>query len=77
MVYHEANNGMIASAGWEGAVKLHDMFGERFTLSGHQDAVRALVMAADQSFIASASNDRTIRIWRTLPERAAAKKGMK
>ena len=63
----------MASASMDGMVKLHDGIGERFTLAGHNGAVRALVIAADQSFIVSAGDDRTIRIWRA----GAVKKGAK
>lgn len=56
--------GMLASAGWDGAVKLYDGTSERFTLLGHTGPVRALAVAPDQSFIASAGNDGTIRLWR-------------
>lgn len=64
IAYQEMNDGLIVSASWDGTVKLYDRAFERFTLTGHQGAVRAVVIAADQSFIASAGNDGTIRIWR-------------
>ena len=54
--------------------KLHDPSFERFTLIGHLGPVRALAVAADQSFLASAGNDGTIRIWRAFQERAVEKK---
>ena len=34
------------------------------TLLGHQGPVRALALASDQSFLVSAGNDGTLRIWR-------------
>jgi WD40 repeat protein len=71
VLYHGANAGLIASASWDGTIKLYDRFTERFTLTGHQGPVRALVVADDQSFLASAGNDGTIRIWRTYAERGA------
>jgi WD40 repeat protein len=33
------------------------------TLTGHTDAVQALAVAPDGSWLASASHDRTVRIW--------------
>jgi WD40 repeat protein len=65
---------LFASGGWDGAIKLYDDAQERFTLLGHQGAVRAIVMADDQSFLASAGNDGTIRIWRAFVERPAVPK---
>jgi WD40 repeat protein len=55
----------VATGSWDGTIKLFDWDGnERFTFQGHTGPVRALVMARDLSFLASASNDGTIRIWR-------------
>ena len=65
---------LIASASLDGTIKLYDLDFERFTLIGHQGPVRALAIAADQSFLASAGNDGTIRIWRAFQERVANNK---
>jgi WD40 repeat protein len=73
----QGTSSLIASAGWDGAIKLHDMAGERFTLLGHQGAVRAIAMAADQSFLVSAGNDGTLRFWRAYQERRPAKDAQK
>ena len=56
-------NSLTASAGWDGAIKLYDMKGERLTLLGHQGAVRAIATPGDQSFLVSAGNDGTLRFW--------------
>ncbi|MSU76502.1 MAG: hypothetical protein EXS16_00245 [Gemmataceae bacterium] len=57
--------GLLASGSDDGAVKIFDFAGELFTLVGHRGAVRTVTIAPDQSFIASAGSDGTIRIWRT------------
>ena len=69
VAYQELNDSLLVSASWDGTVKLYDRTFERFTLAGHQGAVRAVVIAADQSFIASAGNDGTIRIWRAYQDK--------
>jgi WD40 repeat protein len=73
VLYQEVKRPLIVSASWDGSIKLYDTSSERFTFIGHQGAVRAIVMAADQSFLASAGNDGTIRIWRAFVERPAEK----
>jgi WD40 repeat protein len=72
-VTSHGKNGLFISSSWDGTIKLYDMISERFTLVGHQGPVRAIAIASDQSFLASAGNDGTIRIWRTLLERGAVK----
>lgn len=69
----DPERGMIATASWDGAIKLYDLQSERFTLLGHQGPVRGLVSASDHSFIASAGNDGTVRIWRAAKERASVR----
>jgi WD40 repeat protein len=75
--FNEVSNSPIISASWDGTIRIHDQFAERLSLTGHQGAVRAIAVAGDQSFVASAGNDGTIRIWRTTPERGALKVEMK
>jgi WD40 repeat protein len=58
----EKGEDMLVSAGWDGAIRIYDLAGERLTLTGHVGAVRAIVVGDD--FLASAGNDGTIRIWR-------------
>ncbi len=73
LAYNDGRAGLIVSASWDGAIKLYDRASERFTLTGHRGAVRAVAIAADQSFVVSAGNDGTIRIWRAARERALEK----
>jgi WD40 repeat protein len=74
VAYNKSRNSMVFSASSDGSIKIFDRDHERLTLTGHQGAVRAIAVAADQSFLASAGNDGTIRIWRTLGERGAGKR---
>jgi WD40 repeat protein len=69
----QGRNSLMVSAGWDGAIKLYDMMGERLTLLGHQGPVRAIAMPGDQSFLVSAGNDGTLRFWRAFQERREAK----
>jgi WD40 repeat protein len=46
---------------------------ERFTFAGHAGPVRAVVLSLDQSVLATAGHDGTIRLWRATPRRAKAK----
>ncbi len=74
VVHHKLpGSALVASASWDGTIKLYDLYTERFTLTGHQGPVRALAVAADQSFVASAGNDGTVRIWRAAADRGMAK----
>ena len=81
IVYSPRAGGMIVTSSWDKTIKLFDLFSERaaflgserYTFQGHTDAVRAVVLSADQSYIASASNDGTIRIWRAPGEREITK----
>jgi WD40 repeat protein len=77
VAYNKSKKSMIFSGSWDGSVKVFDYDRERLTLTGHQGAVRAIAVASDQSFLASAGNDGTIRIWRTLVERGAGKPEVK
>lgn len=67
------NNGFMATSSWDGTTKLFALFDparmellgqELLTLQGHQGAVRAIIMAGDQSFLVSAGNDGSLRFWR-------------
>ncbi len=78
VLYSEQPSSIFASAGWDGAIKLYDdRAGEMLTLQGHRGAVRAIAMAADQSFLVSAGNDGTLRFWRAFQERREAKDAQK
>jgi len=69
VVQSDLPNGMMATAGADGSIKLYDIANERFTLLGHQGPVRALALARDHSFLVSAGNDGTVRFWRAPKER--------
>jgi WD40 repeat protein len=73
LLLQQKRTNTVVSSSWDGTIKLYEMDQERFTLIGHHGPVRALAMAADQSFLVSAGNDGTIRIWRAYPERKAGK----
>ena len=70
LLVNQKQANLVASASFDGTIKLYEMDQERFTLVGHQGPVRAIAMAADQSFLVSAGNDGTIRIWRAYPEKS-------
>jgi WD40 repeat protein len=75
IIFGAGDRKSIATGSWDGTIKLFDFEGgERFTFTGHKGAVRAMLMARDNSFLASASNDGTIRIWRADSPRAPARK---
>ena len=40
-------------------------WGKQFSFDGHLDLVAAIAFSADDRYVASGSNDRTIRVWRT------------
>ncbi len=77
VLYNGKNNGLIVTCSWDGTIKIFDVFNEnfkllgneRYTFRGHRGPVRAIAMPADQSFLVSAGNDGTIRIWRTVSDR--------
>ena len=73
VLFNDKGFGLSASASWDGTIKLFDLDHERFTLQGHTGPVRAIVMAADQSFLASTGNDGTIRFWRAHVDSEPAK----
>ena len=64
--------GLIVTASWDGSIKLHDLQNERFTLLGHAGPVRALALASDQSFLASAGHDGAPSASGRAPRRTAA-----
>jgi WD40 repeat protein len=68
-VVQNVATGMMASASWDGAIKLYDIDGERFTLLGHHGPVRALALTNNQSLLISAGNDGTVRFWRAPHEK--------
>src|SRR5439155_20146064 len=59
----------LASAGFDSNVKLWDlMTGEEvLTLRGHSSGVRSVAFSRDGNRLASASGDRSVRVWNATP----------
>jgi WD40 repeat protein len=77
-VLFNTRDASVVTSSWDKTMKLVELSGglsgnERYTFQGHTGAVRAIVLAANFSFLASAGNDGTIRIWRAEPPRAPSK----
>jgi WD40 repeat protein len=79
------NSGLIVSSSDDRTIKLFRLYDEKFvpvgqelfTLTGHTAGVRAMAMALDQTFLASAGNDGSIRLWRAPPRRGEPRVEMK
>lgn len=75
----------LFTGGWDGTVRLWSIelrpaeaeepfridIRERFTFAGHVGPVRAVVRSLDQTVLATAGHDGTIRLWRATSRRAA------
>jgi len=60
-----SRNGILASANLDGTVKLWSIAGKEIsTLNGHTDEVRTISFSPDGKTIASAGNDKFVKIWR-------------
>jgi WD40 repeat protein len=61
------NGRWLASASWDGTVKLWELSGRpitlRYTLRRHRDKVIAVAFSPDNRTLASASWDNTVRLW--------------
>ena len=55
---------LVASGGYDSLVKLWDMCGNvKHVLKEHTSPVTAVQFCADQSMLASSSEDGTVRVW--------------
>ncbi|CAE8601317.1 unnamed protein product, partial [Polarella glacialis] len=59
-------SGLAASGGWDGTARLWDIHSgaSRGVLLGHEDRVRCVDLSADGRTAATASDDRTAKLWR-------------
>ena len=64
-----SSNGILISAGWDDPLwnikvwKLLDWNLLQIINTGHSDRIRSLSIAADERFLASGSDDKTIKLW--------------
>jgi WD40 repeat protein len=77
----------LFTGGWDGTVRIWSIelrpaeaeepfridIRERFTFAGHTGPVRAVVLSLDQTVLATAGHDGTVRLWRATSRRAKAK----
>lgn len=59
-----SSNGVVATAGADRKIKLWNLEGaEQATLEGHKDWVSSVAFSMDGSMLASASHDKSLRVW--------------
>lgn len=59
-----STDGKIATAGADRTIRLWDMAGKELTsLRGHKDWVSSVAFSPDNKWLASASHDRTVKVW--------------
>ncbi|WP_416865473.1 MAG: High-affnity carbon uptake protein Hat/HatR [Imperialibacter sp.] len=66
---------LLASSGWDKTAKLwvlNDIFGLPTILNDHGDYVNAVSFSPDGHYLATASNDKFLRVWPTKPDMIAA-----
>ncbi|WP_339816263.1 High-affnity carbon uptake protein Hat/HatR [uncultured Imperialibacter sp.] len=66
---------LLASSGWDKTAKLwvlNDIFGLPTILNDHGDYVNAVSFSPDGHYLATASNDKLLRVWPTKPDMIAA-----
>lgn len=72
---HACGETLIAVGAAHATLTLYTLSGAKATLAGHEDWIRDLDFVVDPDsgavLLASASQDRTVRIWRIVPRRAA------
>jgi WD40 repeat protein len=68
--------GLVATAGADRKIKLWNLDGaEQATLEGHRDWVSSVAFSGDGSMLASASHDKTLRIWNVAQRKEIASLG--